>query len=101
MTSQAAVTALVELALMLAVVVAYIVMARRFRILWHPLSIVAAVLIVGVVVSVLGELLFNSGWAGVPAMARRSAIGALGWGVIIAVVVWACRRLFALRMKQA
>jgi hypothetical protein len=101
MTSQAAVTALVELALMLAVVVAYIVMARRFRMLWHPLSIVAAVVIVGVVVSVLGELLFNTGWAGVPAMARRSAIGAFGWGVIIAVVVWAGRRLVAVRMKRA
>jgi hypothetical protein len=50
---------------------------------------------------VLGELLFNTGWAGVPAMARRSAIGALGWGVIIAVVVWASRWLVALRIKRA
>jgi energy-converting hydrogenase Eha subunit B len=46
---------------------------------------------------VLGELLFNTGWAGVPAMARRSAIGALGWGVVIAVVVWAGRRLLGMR----
>lgn len=84
---------------MLAVVAAYVVMARRFRFLWHPLTIVVAVVIVGVVVSVLGEL-FNDGWAGVPAMARRSAIGALGWGVIIAVVVWAGRRRAARRMKQ-
>ena len=97
MTSQSAVTALVELALMLAVVFGYVAMARRFRLLWHPLSIVAAVGIVGVVVSVLGELLFNTGWAGVPGMARRSAIGAFGWGVIIAVVVWAGRRLLGLR----
>ena len=71
MTFQAALTAFVELALMLAVVAAYVVMARRFRLLWHPLSIVAAVGIVSVVVSVLGELLFNSGRAGVPAMLRK------------------------------
>lgn len=34
-------------------------------------------------------------------MARRPAIGAFGWGVIIAVVVWAGRRLVAPWMKQA
>jgi hypothetical protein len=100
MTSRAALTAFVELALMLAVVAAYVVMARRFRLLWHPLSIVAAVGIVSVVVSVLGELLFNSGWAGVPAMLRRSAIGGFGWGVIIAAGVWIGRRVFASRMKR-
>jgi len=51
------------------------------------LSIVAAVGTVSVVVAVPGELLFRAGWAGVPAMSRRSAIA--GWGLIIAVVVWA------------
>ena len=71
MTSQAAINALVQLALMLAVAATYVVLARRFRVLWHPLSIVAAVVFVGVVVSVLGELLFRGGWPGVPAMARR------------------------------
>ena len=91
MSSHAALTALVELALMLAVVATYVVMARRFRLLWHPLSIVAAVGIVSIVTSVLGELLFKSGWAGVPAMLRRSAIGGFGWGVIIAAGVWAGR----------
>ena len=95
MTFHAALTAFVELALMLAVVAAYVVMARRFRLLWHPLSLVAAVGIVGVVISVLGELLFKSGWAGVPAMLRRAAIGGFGWGVIIAAGVWAGRRVFA------
>jgi hypothetical protein len=100
MTSQAALTAFVELALMLALVAAYVVMARRFRLLWHPLSIVAAVGIVSVVISVLGELLFNSGWAGVPAMLRRSAIGGFGWGAIIAAGVWIGRRVFALWMKR-
>ena len=86
MTSQAAAAA-VGLALMLAVVAAYIALARRVRVLWHPLSIVAAVLIVSVVVSVLGELIFRGGRPGVPAMLRRSAIGGLGWGLVIAVGV--------------
>ena len=75
-------------------------MARRFCLLWHPLSIVAAVGIVSVVVSVLGELLFNRGGEGVPAMLRRSAIGGFGWGVIIAAGVWAGRRVFASWMKR-
>ena len=100
MTSQAALAAFVELALMLAVVAAYVVMARRFRLLWHPLAIVAAVGMVSVVISVLGELLFNRGWAGVPAMLRRSAIGGFGWGVILAAGVWAGRRVFASWMKR-
>ena len=95
MTSQAAVAAFVGLALMLAVVAAYIVLARRFRVLWHPLSIIAAVLAVSVVVSVLGELIFRGGWPAVPAMVRRSAIGGLGWGVIIAVAAWIGRRALA------
>jgi hypothetical protein len=46
-------------------------MAQRFRLLWHPISIVAGVGSVSVVISVLGELLFNSGRAGVPAMLRK------------------------------
>jgi len=46
-------------------------MAQRFRLLCHPLSIVAGVGIVSVGVSVLGELAFNSGRAGVPAMLRK------------------------------
>jgi hypothetical protein len=91
MTYQAAVGALAGLALMLAVVAAYVVLARRYRLLWHPLAIVAAVGIVGIVVSVLGEL-FRGGWAGVLAMVRRSAIGGFGWGLIIAGVVWVGRR---------
>ena len=100
MTARAALTAFVELALMLAVVAAYVVAARRFRLLWHPLSIAAAVGIVSVVVSVLGELLFNRGWAAVPAMLRRSAIGGFGWGVIMAAGVWAGRRAFASWTKR-
>lgn len=98
MTYQAAVGALAGLALMLAVVAAYVVLAQRYRLLWHPLAIVAAVGIVGIVVSVLGEL-FRGGWAGVPAMLRRSAIGGFGWGLIIAAVVWIGRRALGLSTK--
>jgi hypothetical protein len=92
MTTPALLTALAELALMLAVVVAYVLLARRVSTLWHPLSIFVAVGIVGMAVSVLGELLFRGG-AGVPAMMRRSAIGSFGWGAVIAIVVWIGRRL--------
>jgi len=101
MTSQAAINTLVQLALMLAVVATYVALARRFRVLWHPPSIVAAVVFVGVVVSVLGELLFRGGWPGVPAMARRSAVGAFGWGLIIAAVVWLGRRALGSWKKTA
>jgi hypothetical protein len=93
MTSQAPINALIQLALMLAVVVAYVALARRFRALWHPVSIVAAVLAVSVVVAVVGELIFRGGWAATPAMLRRSAIGGLGWGLVIAAVVWAGRKV--------
>lgn len=95
MTSQAAINALVQFALMLTVVAIYVALARRFRALWHPLSIVAAVLAVSVVVAVLGALIFGGGWAATPAMLRRSAIGGLGWGVVIAAVVWAGRKALA------
>jgi hypothetical protein len=46
-------------------------MAQRCRLLWHSLSIVAGVATVSVVISVLGDLAFNSGRAGVPAMLRK------------------------------
>jgi hypothetical protein len=92
-TYRAAVTALIEFALMLAVVVAYVGLARRRRLLWHPLSILLAVGIVSIVVAALGEL-FGRGWSGVPAMVQRSAIGGFGWGAIIAAVVWIGRRVF-------
>lgn len=63
------------------------------RALWHPLSIVVAVLAIGAGVSLAGEVLFRGGAAAVPAMLRRSAIGSLGWGVVIAAVDWVGRRL--------
>ena len=85
---------------MFAVAAAYVAFARRFRVLWHPLAITAAVGIVGIVVAVLGELLFRSGWAGVPAVLRRSAIGGFGWGVVIAAVVWTGRRVFTAWAKR-
>jgi hypothetical protein len=86
---------------MLGVIATYWVLGRRFRLLWHPISIVAAVGIVGVVVAVLGELLFRTGWAGVPVTLRRSAIGSFGWGVVIAAGVWAWRRASAWWTKPA
>ncbi|HYJ96152.1 MAG TPA: hypothetical protein VEV86_16080 [Vicinamibacterales bacterium] len=101
MIPQVSIGALVGLTLMLAVVAVYVVLARRFRLLWHPLSIIAAVGVVSVLVSVLGQLLFRGGWAGVLAMLQRSAIGGLGWGLIIALVVWASRRAFTWWTKRA
>jgi hypothetical protein len=95
MTAQAGFNALVELALMLAVIGVYVLLARRFRILWHPLSVILAVGVVGVIVSVLGEWLFRGGVSAVPVMLRRSAVGSFGWGVIIAGVVWIGRRFLA------
>jgi hypothetical protein len=97
-TYQATVTALAELALMLAVVVAYIGLARRHRVLWHPAAIVLAVGIVSIVVAVSGELI-GRGWSGVPFMLRRSAIGGFSWGLLIAAIVWIGRRLFVVRAK--
>ena len=95
MTPHAAVSAIVQLTLMLVVAATYLVLARRFRFLWHPLSIVIAVGLVGVAVAVLGVLLFGGGWAEVPMTIRRSAIGGFGWGVVIAAAVWAWRRASA------
>lgn len=92
MSTAALVTAFVLLALMLAVIAAYLLLARRFRVLWHPLAVVLAVGLVGVTVSVLGEVLFR-GTSGVPGMLQRSAIGSFGWGVVIAVAVWIARRV--------
>lgn len=100
MTLQAGINAFVGLTLMLGVTAAYVVLARRFRLLWHPLVIVAAVTVVSVVVAASGELLFDSGGAGVGQMFRRSAVGGFGWGVIAAVVVWAGRRILVWRAKR-
>ena len=97
MTSQALFNAVVSLALMLAVVGAYVWLPRRVRQLWHPLAIVAAVVLVSVVVTLLGEVLFQSNGAGVAAALHRSLVGGLGWGVVIAIAVWAARRLFTWR----
>jgi hypothetical protein len=93
MSPGALVNAVVSLALMLAVIAAYLLLARRFRVLWHPLAVVLAVGLVGVTVSVLGEVLFR-GTSGVPGMLQRSAIGSFGWGVVIALAVWITRRMF-------
>jgi hypothetical protein len=99
MPPQVVVNALVALTLMLAVVAAYVVLANRFRVLWHPLAIVVGVTTVSVTTAVLGELLFHDGGSGVLGMLRRSAIGGFGWGVIAAAVVWTGRRILVQRTK--
>ena len=86
--------AALQLAVMLAVAGGYFAASRRHRILQHPLSIVLFVTCVGVVVSVAGAV-YRFGWAAVPAMALRSAIGGAGWGVIIAAAAWGVRRVVA------
>lgn len=91
MSSSALVSAVVQLIVMLAVAGGYFRASRRYRVLEHPLSIVAFVTIVGVTVSVAGAL-YRSGWAAVPAMVGRSAAGSLGWGVVIAAVAWVALR---------
>ena len=85
--------AVLQLALMLAVAGGYFAASRRYRILQHPLSIVLFVTCVGLTVAVAGAV-YRFGWSEVPAMARRSAIGAAGWGVIIAAAAWGVRRVF-------
>ena len=80
---------------MLAVVAAYVILARRFHRLWHPISVLVAVGTVGVLVSVLTTVLFGGGISAAPAIARRSAIGGFGWGVVIAAMVWIGRRGYA------
>ena len=91
MTHQAMLNAIIGLAMVGAVTGVYVALARRYRYLWHPISILVAVVIVSVVVSVVGVVLFGSGWAGAPAMLRQSALGGFGWGATIAAVVWASR----------
>ena len=78
---------------MLTVVAVYVIAGRRFRVLWHPLSIVVAVSAVGIVVSLLGMVLFRHDAGSMTDMLRRSAIGSVGWGLVIAAVVWVGRRL--------
>jgi len=92
MTLEAWFAALVGGSLLLLVVTAYLLASRRFRILLHPLTIVLAVAVVGVLVSVLGELIFRGGWREVPGIARRSAIGSTLWGLLIAGITWGVRR---------
>ena len=78
MSSNALLNAVVQLVVMLAVAGGYFAASRRYRVLQHPLSIVAFVMLVGVTVSVAGAA-YRSDWGAVPAMVRRSAIGSFGW----------------------
>jgi len=85
--------AVLQLALMLAVAGGYYAASRRYRSLQHPLSIILFVTCVGMTVAIAGAV-YRFGWSAVPAMAVRSAIGAAGWGVIIAIAAWGVRRVF-------
>ena len=91
MTLHVMLSALVQLTVMLLVAGGYFLASRRYPILAHPIMIVLFVMFVGVSVATLGEL-SRDGWSGVPAMARRSAIGSAGWGVIIAGIYWGVHR---------
>jgi hypothetical protein len=92
MRAGALLNAAVQLTVMLVVAVGYFLASRRYRVLQHPVSIVAFVTLIGVTVSVAGAL-YRSGWEAVPDMVGRSAVGSLGWGVIIAVVAWGVLRV--------
>ena len=92
MTSDAILNAVVQLAVMLAVAGGYFAASRRYPWLRHPITIVVFVMMVGITVSVAGAV-YRFGWAAVPAMVQRSAIGSFGWGVIIAAFSWGALRL--------
>lgn len=68
-----------------------VAVAQQHRRLRHPISIFVAVVVMSVVVSVVGVVLFESGWAGALAMLQQSAIGGVGWGVTTAALVWVSR----------
>jgi hypothetical protein len=78
------------LTVMLLVAGGYMLAARRYPLLWHPVSVFAAVVVISVLVAVLGEV-YRSGWTQVPTMARRSAVGGAGWGIVIAVLYGGAR----------
>ena len=98
MPSSALLSAAAQLTVMLAVAGGYFLASRRFRVLEHPLSIVAFVTIVGVTVSAAGAL-YRFGWEAVPAMISRSAVGSFGWGVIIAAAAWVALRVVRRRAR--
>jgi hypothetical protein len=91
--------ALRQAALLVAVVVAYLFLCRRFRVLTHPLSIALAVTVVGIAVSVL-NVIRGGAWADVTPMAARSAIGSAMWGLLIGGVYWVGRVVF-LRLRRS
>jgi hypothetical protein len=82
--------ALRQAGLLLLVVVGYIVVSRRFKLLQHPMTIAFAVAVVGVAVSVVNEF-FRGGWTGVPRMAVRAGVGSVMWGLVIGGGYWLVR----------
>ena len=85
--------ALRQMALLIAVAAAYLLLCRRFRVLAHPLSVALAVTVVGVAVSVV-NVMMRGEWADVSQMASRSAVGSALWGLLIGGVYWIARVVF-------
>lgn len=96
MSSDAMLGAALQLAAMVAVAGAYVATSRRHAVLRHPVAIFLAVMIVGVTVSLLGQL-YRGGWDTLPAMARRSVVGSAGWGLVITLVAWPVLRFMTRR----
>lgn len=85
--------ALRQAALLLFVVAAYLLLSRRYRVLAHPLSIIVAVTVIGVTVSVLAVAM-RGDWAEVPQMAVRSGAGSAMWGLAIGGMYWGVRAVY-------
>ena len=92
MRLEALFSALVQLAVMLAVAGGYFAASRRHRVLRHPLAIIVFVTVVSISVALAGAI-YRGDWEAAPGMIRRSAIGGFGWGVIIAALAWIVLRL--------
>jgi len=81
-----------QAALLLLVVGGYLLLCRRFRVLTHPLAVSVAVILAGVLASIIGAVA-RSGWTEVPAVAWRSTVGSTMWGIFIGGIYWVTRRV--------
>ena len=99
MSSNALLSAAAPLSVMLAVAGAYVAASRRYSVVRHPAAIFLTILLVGVTVSVSGQV-YRTGWTDVPAMTRRSLAGSAGWGLVITLVAWPVLRLVARHSRR-
>jgi hypothetical protein len=90
--NKALLSALMQLAVMLAVAGGYFAASRRHRVLRHPIAIIVFVTLVSISVALTGAM-YRGDWDAAPGMVRRSAIGGFGWGIVIAAVAWVVLRL--------